>query len=218
MGRCPHWEVRKLKHISDKLQGRLVVQPHLYFADEGVPIVFGYNIKNGKINEEGVSRISFSADKQHSHAKARAGDIYTVRVGEPGATAVVPKSLDGCHFASIMWIHQHQRFISEWLSHCMNSDIIRRQIEVVNYGAAQTQFNISDALNFILPFPPIAEQQAIAKFLDGRLAANDYQVERAEEMKELLQERRTALIAAAVTGKIDVRGWHPPPAAARETT
>jgi type I restriction enzyme S subunit len=215
LGQVPaHWEVRKLKHISDKLQGRLVVQPHLYVADEGVPIVFGYNIKNGKIDETDVSKISFSADMRHPHAKAKAGDVYTVRLGDPGATAVVPKSLDGCHFASIMWIHQHPRFVSEWLSHCMNSDILQRQINSVNYGAAQTQFNISDAVNFVLPFPPLAEQHAIAEFLDRRLAANAHQVERAEEMKALLQERRTALIAAAVTGKIDVRGWQPPPAAA----
>ena len=117
LGEVPaHWEVRKLKHISDKLQGRLVVQPHLYFVDEGVPIVFGFNIKNGKIDEGGVSSISFSADEQHSHAKARAGDVYTVRLGDPGATAVVPQSLDGCHFASIMWIHKHTRFVSKWLS------------------------------------------------------------------------------------------------------
>lgn len=211
LGMVPaHWDVRRLKRISDKLQGRLIVQPHRFFADDGVPIVFGFNIKDGRIDEDGVSKITFEADRQYRHAKAKAGDVYTVRLGDPGATAVVPLTLDGCHFASIMWIHQHARFSSDWLAHCMNSNVVRRQVESVNYGAAQTQFNISDAANFLLPFPPIAEQLQIGRFLDESIEASDKQVSKAEDMSALLQERRTALISAAVTGKIDVRNWTPP--------
>jgi len=211
LGMVPaHWEVRRLKRISDKLQGRLIVQPQRFFADDGVPIVFGYNIKNGRIDESGLSKIAFDVDRQYPHAKARAGDVYTVRLGDPGATAVVTPSLDGCHFASIMWIHQNPRFCSEWLAHCMNSQVVRRQVESVNYGAAQTQFNISDAVNFLLPFPPLAEQQHIAAFLEEAMIANDAQVSKAEDMIALLHERRTAIISAAVTGKIDVRSWAPP--------
>jgi type I restriction enzyme S subunit len=63
------------------------------------------------------------------------------------------------------------------------------------------------------PVPPIAEQDAIVEFLDGRMSKlNDLQC-KVEDGLELLQERRTALISAAVTGKIDVRGWKPPSSA-----
>lgn len=113
-----HWEVKRLKNIAARLQGRLIVQPQLYFADEGVPIVFGYNIKDGVIDEAGLSRIDHETDRKHAHAKARAGDLFTVRLGDPGKTVVVPKSLNGCHFASIMWIHQDERFDSAWLRGC----------------------------------------------------------------------------------------------------
>ena len=54
-------------------------------------------------------------------------------------------------------------------------------------------------------FPPMSEQLEIAEFLDRELSSLDALTAEAERAIELLQERRTALISAAVTGKIDVR-------------
>jgi len=54
------------------------------------------------------------------------------------------------------------------------------------------------------PFPPIAEQLEIAEFLDTGLAKIDALTAEAQRAIDLLQERRTALISAAVTGQIDV--------------
>jgi type I restriction enzyme S subunit len=55
-------------------------------------------------------------------------------------------------------------------------------------------------------FPPLAEQRAIALYLEENVAQLDSLTTQAQSTIELLQERRTALISAAVTGKIDVRG------------
>jgi type I restriction enzyme S subunit len=55
-------------------------------------------------------------------------------------------------------------------------------------------------------FPPMAEQLAIASFLDTEIAKFNTFISEAQRASDLLQERRTALISAAVTGKIDVRG------------
>ena len=56
-----------------------------------------------------------------------------------------------------------------------------------------------------LPLPLIAEQRAIADYLDQKTARIDALSERAETAIERLNEYRTALITATVTGKIDVR-------------
>ena len=53
--------------------------------------------------------------------------------------------------------------------------------------------------------PDVAEQAAIAAYLDAETAKLDALVDKVEEAVERLQEYRTALITAAVTGKIDVR-------------
>lgn len=53
--------------------------------------------------------------------------------------------------------------------------------------------------------PPLPEQAAIAAYLDLETAKLDALLGKVEEAVERLQEYRTALITAAVTGKIDVR-------------
>jgi restriction endonuclease S subunit len=60
--------------------------------------------------------------------------------------------------------------------------------------------------NLWTPFPPLQEQAAIADFLDRETRKLDGMVAKVETAIERLQEYRTALITAAVTGKIDVRG------------
>ena len=200
-----HWHVRRLKQISPRLAGRLIVQPHQYFADEGVPILFGNNIGRGELHLEDLRYISVDADREFSSCRVSSGDLLTVRVGDPGATVVVPPSLDGCHFASAMWIRQAPTFDSEWLCHVMNSTVVAAQIDLVNYGAAQEQFNIGDAANFVLPVPPIDEQRALASRLKAIVGNFDVLASEAQKAIDLLRERRLTLIAAAVTGLIDLR-------------
>lgn len=62
-----------------------------------------------------------------------------------------------------------------------------------------------DFADLLLPYPPPAEQAAIAQRIDDELAQLGNLQAAAEDAVGLLQERRAALISAAVTGKIDVR-------------
>ena len=56
-----------------------------------------------------------------------------------------------------------------------------------------------------LPFPPASEQRAIVEYLVSKTAEIDGMISKVETVIKRLQEYRTALITAAVTGKIDVR-------------
>ncbi|MEN9580185.1 MAG: hypothetical protein RJA70_3194 [Pseudomonadota bacterium] len=58
--------------------------------------------------------------------------------------------------------------------------------------------------------PPRREQLELLAALGSRVERVERTLQSAEEQIQLLQERRTALISAAVTGKIDVRNWTPP--------
>lgn len=53
--------------------------------------------------------------------------------------------------------------------------------------------------------PPYAEQKLIINYLDEKTSKIDTLIEKSNKSIELLKEKRTALISAAVTGKIDVR-------------
>ncbi len=60
-----------------------------------------------------------------------------------------------------------------------------------------------------MPFPPLEEQERIVDFIEEMEDKFDSLSQAASEQVKLLSERRSALISAAVTGKIDVRGWQP---------
>ncbi len=199
-----HWEVKRLKHISPFITVGVVVNPSTFVADEGFPFIYGGDIREGVIDWANSRRIDAESSEANSKTRLKAGDLLTVRVGAPGITAVVPPECEGGNCASVMLVRQGS-FNSHWLCYAMNTRIVRFQVEVVQYGAAQEQFNISHAVNFWTPTPPRAEQDEIAEFLARESAKFDTLTAEAQRAIDLLQERRTALISAAVTGKVDVR-------------
>ncbi len=77
------------------------------------------------------------------------------------------------------------------------------------WGTAQTNISVPIVRFMPVPRPPLPEQAAIAAYLDLETAKLDALVGKVETAVERLQEYRTALITAAVTGKIDVRTVKP---------
>ncbi len=206
LGRIPaHWDAVALKRISPIQTVGIVVNPSIYVAREGLPFLYGGDIREGRIDLVECRRISAEDSERNVKTRLQAGDLVTVRVGAPGVTAVVPHEAEGGNCASVMLIRRGD-FDSRWLCYTMNDRVVRFQVEVVQYGAAQEQFNISHAVEFILPRPGRGEQKLIADHLDKATAKLDELVAEALAAMTLLSERRSALIAAAVTGKIGVRG------------
>ena len=58
-----------------------------------------------------------------------------------------------------------------------------------------------------IPIPPKPEQEAIAEYISLETVEIDTLIAKTQQCIERLREHRTALVAAAVTGQIDVRGW-----------
>lgn len=202
-----HWGTRRLRHISDTITVGVVVNPSSYVSDDGMPFLLGGDIREFEIDTSQSNRcLRETSDGPLAKSRLSQGDLVVVRVGYPGVAAVVSPDLDGANCASMMIVRRHSRFCSQWLAYLFNSQVGRDQIEIVQYGAAQKQFNISHAVDFAFPFPPFAEQVAIAEFLDLETAKLNAMIAKIEAAIDRLQEYRTALITAAVTGKIDVKG------------
>lgn len=89
-----------------------------------------------------------------------------------------------------------------------NSSVMRSQIERAISGAEGLANNLPQSAlkGFFLAYPPTGEQEAIVQHLARETGKLDALMAEAQHAVSLLQERRTALISAAVTGQIDVRG------------
>lgn len=79
-------------------------------------------------------------------------------------------------------------------------------------GNETSQMNLSSGhiAKIKITVPPVNEQISVEHFLDAEMLRFDSLIHEAGLLAEHLQERRSAIISAAVTGKIDVRGWQPP--------
>lgn len=203
-----HWSTRRLRHISDGITVGVVVNPSSYVSDDGVPFLLGGDVREFVINTSGCNRCpSTISDGLLRKSRLCADDLVVVRVGYPGVAAVAPPELEGANCASMMIVRKHARFFSPWLAYVFNSRIGRDQIGMVQYGAAQKQFNISHAVDFTFPFPPLREQQAIVAFLDRERTKINRAIGSMQSAADRVAEYRTALITAAVTGQIDVRQY-----------
>jgi len=197
------WEVMPLKRISPAQSVGLVINPSTYFDEAGtVPMLLGSNIEEGHIRWELARRISEKSNRSLSASRLAAGDLVMVRVGYPGVTAVVPTEIDGCNCASMMIVRQHSSFDSRWLCSIMNSRHGRSQVEHVQYGTAQKQFNISDAINFSYPVPPLTEQRSIAEALSGA----DILIETMEQLLAKKRDLKKGAMQGLLTGKQRLSG------------
>jgi type I restriction enzyme S subunit len=148
----------------------------------------------------------------------RKGAIIISRMNTPelvGASALVETDETNIFLPDRLWQtvfandgKQNPKFIAFF----MMIKGFRNQISLAAEGASSSMQNIAkdDYLSINILLPSIAEQDAIVSHLESKLEGLQKLDERINKAIEFMQERRTALISAAVTGKIDIRGWQAP--------
>ena len=128
-----------------------------------------------------------------------------------GAAHVVPSFLEGCNLSrGIARIVTTEDLEAEFLVSFFRSDTVGNYWGLSSQGSTFSEVSIDTVKKLYIPVPPISEQKKISEFISRKSKRLDDLVSAAIYQSELLQERRTALISAAVTGKIDVRNWKPP--------
>ncbi|MCL9650660.1 restriction endonuclease subunit S [Pantoea agglomerans] len=100
----------------------------------------------------------------------------------------------------------HARYLNYYL---LTNEFIK-QVDSSTYGSKMPRANWDFISQLPVPTWTYEESKAIAVYLDNLTAKLDCLLEKQNQQVSLLQERRTALISAAVTGKIDVRDWVAP--------
>ncbi|HZH09295.1 MAG TPA: restriction endonuclease subunit S [Microvirga sp.] len=210
LGKIPmHWEVCRLKQVSPEITVGIVVEPSKYYTNEGIPALRSLNVRQDAIELDNMAFISGEANDQLRKSQLRAGDLVAVRTGQPGTAAVIPPELDGCNCIDLIIIRKPEAGSERYLCWYLASDVAARQFTEGSGGAIQQHFNVGTAMNLIVAWPPMSEQEEIAAYLDSFIANIDALTAEADAAIALLTERRSALISAAVTGKIDVRGLVP---------
>jgi type I restriction enzyme S subunit len=206
LGKIPaHWEVKRLWHLtpSDRriMYGIVLPGPNV---EDGVPIVKGGDVSPERLRLERLNRTTFEIESGYMRSRLRGGDlVYSIR-GSIGEVAIIPGELEGANITQdAARIAYTSVTHGPWLLHALKSASVFAQLEAGALGATISGVNIRDLKRASIPVPPRAEQGGIASFLERETARIDALVTKKERLSDLLQEKRTALIARAVTKGLD---------------
>ena len=183
LGEVPtHWNLVKLKHIAQLKSGESINSDDMH--SEGYFPVYGGNGLRGYTNA-------------YTH------DGRFILIGRQGALCGNINYAEGKFWASehAVVVTPVRPLITIWLGELLRA-INLNQFSI---SAAQPGISVERINQLIIPFPPISEQKDIARLLDSETARIALIKEEIVSMIDKLKEYRTALISAAVTGKMDVR-------------
>jgi type I restriction enzyme S subunit len=175
---------------------------------DGTPVINPVNMVNGKIVPSEDITVTDDVLDRLPHQRLHVGDVIFSRRGELGRCALVTESEDGwlCGTGSMILRLHHTEYNAGYLSCFLSLGLLRQYFESFSIGAIMDSLSSATLLAMPMIVPPVEEQASVVAFVDHESAELDALTTEAERGIELLQERRTALISAAVTGKIDVRG------------
>lgn len=212
LGQVPeHWRVSPLKYECSFSGGGTPSKENLEYWDGEIPWVSPKDMKSFWITDS-EDKITEQAIKESSTNLVKPGAVLmvvrsgilqrTIPVGINTIPVTINQDMKAIRCSSAVYAELLTLFIK---GH-ENSLLLdwRKQ------GATVESIEHEYLANALIPFPPEDEAIDIIRMLSLRLKEFDLMELRTSDGISLLQERRTALISAAVTGKIDLRGWQPP--------
>ncbi len=199
------WTLKRLKFMTPQITVGIVVTPSKYYVDEGIPCLRSLNVREDEIVDSNMVFISAESNDLLRKSKLREGDLVAVRTGQPGTTAVVDSRYDGTNCIDLIIVRRSRAFDSRFMCYVMNSSLAKSQYLAGTTGAIQEHFNIGTAGDLLVPIPPLIRQVEVRECLDNATRRISLLAEKIGVTIDRLREYRTALISAAVTGKIDVR-------------
>ncbi len=188
LGEVPeHWVIQKIKWFATMKSGDFITSESIEIEDE-FPVYGGNGLR-------GYS-------KRYTH------DGKYVLIGRQGALCGNINYANGK-----FWASEHAVVVSPY----GNNEVIWlgelfgfMNFNQYSFSAAQPGLAVERIKDLHIPIPPSSEQKLVSRFLDFEIQLFESIKDKCNQSITLLQERRTALISAAVTGKIDVRDWQVP--------
>lgn len=213
LGEVPeHWSVIAISKLTQKITNGYVGPTRDILVEDGIPYVQATHIKKGKVNFDNAYFVREKWSNDHAKSILKKDDVLIVQTGAgTGDVGLVSEAEEGfnCH-ALIILQPKKKQLSGSYLAYCLQSDYGYATLYSIRTGGMHPHLNCGEVQFVKIPVPPLNEQITISDFIEKNIRDFDSLVEKAKSAIQLMQERRTALISAAVTGKIDVRNWQHP--------
>lgn len=212
LGEVPkHWVISRIKNFANIESGHTPSKKFdEYWENADIPWVSLNDSKQlkrvdyidataFKISELGVANSSARLLPEKAVVFTRDASI--------GLAAITTKKMAVSQHL-IAWLCLDSKLIPEYLLLIFYA--MEKEFERYTFGATIKTIGLNDVHSLTAAFPNIEEQKEIVSWAFTKKQIIEQGLINIEKNISLLKERRSALISAAVTGKIDVRDWQPP--------
>jgi type I restriction enzyme S subunit len=210
LGNVPeHWEVKRLKYQVLKVgSGVTPSGGATVYEDEGIPLIRSQNIYSNRFKLDDIAFITEGIHNSMSNSKVKNGDVLLNITG-----ASLGRSFYMVDTFKEANVNQHVCIIrpnqskvnTQFLHLLIISDAGQAQIWYDQTGSGREGLNFVSIKNFFFAFPPtLQEQNKIVETTSKETEKIDLLIIKTEAAIDKLKEYKTALISAAVTGKIKV--------------
>ncbi len=191
-----HCIITKLKYLTVLKTEKIVSNNIRYVGLENISSGTGKLLSKDEMTPEGIS-VSFDCD-----------DVLFGKLRPYLAKCWLATFSGIC--SSEFLVLQPKKMHARYLNYYLLTNEFIKQVDSSTYGSKMPRANWDFISQLPVPTWTYEESKTIAVYLDNLTAKLDCLLEKQNQQVNLLQERRTALISAAVTGKIDVRDWVAP--------
>ena len=213
LGEVPeHWDLVPLKYLCNFSGGGTPTKDNLsYWTGGTIPWVSPKDMKSFWIDKT-QDYITENAVKESSTKLIKAGALLmVVRSGILQRTIPIAiNTVDVTMNQDMRALQFNERMTSEYAANYIVGNVDKLLFAWSKEGATVESIEQEYLSNSLFPVPSIADQTKIVDEINEQMKIFDSLISKAQKAIQLMQERRTALISAAVTGKIDVRGWQAP--------
>ena len=208
LGKMPaHWEVTRLKFVARVRTGITLGKRFGNKLVREYPYLRVANVQDGHLDLSDVKSISVPDDEAHL-CHLRAGDVLMNEGGDAdklGRGAIWTGQISPCLHQNHVFAVRPRRLSPAWLNSWISSDVAKAYFESrAKQSTNLASISTSNLNEMPLLKPPDQEQRTIVDYVTRYTARIDNVRKATERTTALLKERRAALIAAAVTGRINV--------------
>ncbi len=207
LGELPeHWRVAPLKYSAKFLSGGTPSKDNQEFWNGHIPWASAKDLKQDKLDDT-QDHITANALEENAASLVPTGSILVVVRGMilarifPVSQTLVPMAIN----QDLKAVIPEKGMTPGYLAYLLKglSAVTRSRLEEAGHGTKALR--MENWVSMKLPIPPEEEQRQIFEFLDRETSRLDLLIAKTERSIDLLKERRSALITAAVTGQIDLR-------------
>lgn len=208
LGKVPaHWEVAALKRFWSVTDCKHVTAE---FVENGFPLASIREVQSRYVDlgEAKQTTQHFYELLIEGGRKPKPGDLIFSRNATVGEVAQVTDAHPQFALGQDVCLLRKQElsYSSNFLQAVIQSRVVVEQLGNIMVGSTFKRVNVEDIRELVIAMPPPNEQTDIAAFVEREVEELENLTQSSNLAIGLLKERRAALISAAVTGKIDVRG------------